>query len=365
MQSLMTKVKEKVPEQSAIAAIEFVTPQGFESYTYNWTGPGTLDALQPLSILNHVGGNPLAFFASRGKQDPEDLELLTQFVKRAVYYGEQIGLQQAGEDERELYQRLKQEFAPTVERVHKALQEMILPALQDGQGAFVLDAKSTSDSWHLMMPASDKKLPMLEIGLVLGVSDANLLKKGFGELFASAQFVADKLHELSTDELTDKLPQEIPAVKIPKPKSRQFPSGEVFYYVLPEQSGLDKQIAPNAGLGEKTAVLSLMPRFTKRLLDETPLQSFGPLENSGRPLVTAAHLNFAELISALEPWVDYGMTMAMAANASTQQPDAASIKEHVTVVMQVLKCFQGVATATYIENDVVVTHAAVHFKDLE
>ena len=56
-------------------------------------------------------------------------------------------------------------------------------------------------------------------------------------------------------------------------------------------------------------VTSLLPQFTARLLAETSLKGQGPLANYDRPLAAAAHLDFARLIEALEPWIDYGMTL--------------------------------------------------------
>ena len=152
--------------------------------------------------------------------------------------------------------------------------------------------------------------------MVNGVSDAGLVKQAFSEYFQIAQQIWDKLHELSVGELKDSFPQEIPARTLPKPQSKDIAGGTVYYYALPAESGLDVQLAPNAGLSTSVMVTSLLPKFTARLMAETSLKGEGPLAKYDRPLAAAAHLDFAGLIEALEPWIDYGMALGLGAGAA-------------------------------------------------
>ena len=372
MEKAAEYVKQHVPKPGSYSAFSHMTPAGFESYAYAWSGESGLDASRNLPIVNHVGGDPIAFYAARGKSDPEDIKALGTFLSRLAYYGEQVALQQFSESQLEAYEKLKADFMPLIERFGQVTQEKLVPAFADSQSALVLDAKSKSTSWIRQMPPAEEELPMLELGLVMGVSDAGLIKGAFGDYFDIVQEALDKLHEASTGELSDTFPSPVPPIKLAKPSTKDVEGGTVYYYALPEQTGLDKQVAPNAGLSEKVMAASLLPRFTARLLSDMPLQATGPLANTDRPLGAAFQFNFAGLLDAVSPWIDYVMAvMGMPVNAQAQPGmgmagnPMANIGPQIDDVMEVLKCFRGVSGVTYKQGDAMVTHAEWRFEDLE
>ncbi len=288
-------VKQKAPEPGAYSGFNYLTPEGYESFGYNWSSQFALDASQNLTILTHVGGDPIGFYAARGKPNPQTYDDLAKFLSRLAYYGEQIGLQQMDEDQLAAYQKLKIDFLPLIQRIGTVTREKLAPAFADGQSALVLDAKSGSAAWHAEMPPADGDLPMIEFALVTGVSDASLVKAAFSEYFEIVQQALDKLHEASTGELRDMFPNPIPPIKLAQPATKDVSGGTIYYYALPQESGLDAQVAPNAGLSNEVMAASLLPRFTARLLADTPLQGAGPLANTNRPLAAAYQLEFARL----------------------------------------------------------------------
>ncbi len=360
-------VKESMPAPASYSGYHFLTSEGIESFGYSWTTDSTLDATQDLTILNHVGGDPIAFYAARGKPDPQEFEDISTFVQRLTYYVEQFSMQQMDEDQQASYDQLKTDFLPLVTQLASVTREKLLPAFADGQGAFVLDAKSTSESWFAAMPPAEGELPMLELAMVFGVSDANLVREAFGEYFAILQQALDKLHEASTGDLRDMFPNPVPPIKLAKPQTKDVGAGTVYYYALPEESGLDAQLAPNAGLSDAVMVTSLLPRFTARLLTETPVQDGGPLANTDGPLAAAYQLQFAALLDAISPWVDYGIGLSGLVGLNAQ-PDAGpmgNIPQQIHDVMDVLKCFRGVSGVVFLEGDAMVTHSLWRFEDLQ
>ena len=262
---------------------------------------------------------------------------------------------------------MREQFQPLASQLATVTRDKLIPAFADGQSALVLDAKSTSETWHVAMPPSDVELPMLELGMVNGVSDAALVKEAFGEYFEIVQQILDKLHELSAGELKDAFPQEIPVIALAKPQTKDIADATVYYYVLPAESGLDAQLAPNAGLSTSFMVTSLLPRFTARLLSDTSLQGQGPLAKYDRPLAAAGHLDFARLIEALEPWIDYGMALGLGPNADGdgQGGPTGNIPQQVHDALKVLKCFRGASLVIYQEGNAMVTHVQCRFADLQ
>src|SRR5213080_2960381 len=106
--------------------------------------------------------------------------------------------------------------------------------------------------------ASDKPLPLLEPALVLGVSNADLLKQACGEYRSILNEALKKMREQSGE--------DFPNYQVPQPESKQVQSGVLYYFPVPKELGLDPQISPNAGLSASTAVLALSHAQTERLL---------------------------------------------------------------------------------------------------
>lgn len=348
------------PEPGAMLNVTTFSQRGFDSMTYNWSENPLLDGSQPLSLLNHVGGDPIAYYVGRGKSDPQDYDNLVKWLKKFDGYFTKILEMQEPPEEVDRYRKFRAEIDPLLARLDKANREMLQPALQDGQSGIVLDAKLTSTQWAAAMPESPHPLPMLEIGMLWGVSDAGLLKKGCQEYFAVVSEMLTKLHEVAPDEMPD--------VKLPPPEERDFDGDTIYYYLLPKDWGIDKRIAPNGGMSQTVAALSLTPLHTKRLLKATPPATAGPVAmHKDKPLATAGSFNFAQLVDAVTPWVEYGVSSGPPLNIQVEPAEdpQAAILEQVRTGAEILKCFRGYSSVTYTEGDVQVTHGEWHFEDLK
>ncbi len=170
-------------------------------------------------------------------------------------------------------------------------------------------------------------------------------------------------------------PDEFPEIIVPEPEKRQTALGEVFFYQLPAEWGLDQSIAPNAGLSKDVLALTLSPAHTERLLRKTTPKFGGPLTNTDRPLAMALRFDWAGLVESLTPWIDYGVdTYFMmqqrqgdpdGAVADDENPAAKAIKTQIHMGLDFLKCYRGYSSATYVEGKTIVTHFESHYQDLE
>ncbi|MCI0359971.1 MAG: hypothetical protein L0211_15950 [Planctomycetaceae bacterium] len=363
--SLAADLKKYIPKPGARMSFGFMSARGLEGFSYDWGEQLGIDGSKPLTILDHVGGDPLGFAAARGKFAPQDYELLVKWLGRGLYYGEQIGLPQLDEEVREQYSRARAEFTPLLARLDQVTRDLWIPAFADGQGAVVLDAKLAHKQWHAAMPEAARPLPMLEIGMVYGVSDAAKVKRAAGEYFLIAADAMKALHKIA--------PEQIPEVELTMPLWREFPEGTVYFYNLPRELGLDTQVAPNAGLSSSFLALSLLPKVSLRLLKPTPPALDGPLARRGKPLASAAYLNWAGLLEAAAPWIDYGL------NQSTEIPTGAGpeaagdtaamraalqgVKDHVHAVLAFLQCLRTMSSVSYFEEGALVTHSEWRLED--
>lgn len=356
---LAADVKKFMPRPGPSLGFTFLTPRGQEGYAYDWSStPGAVPA-KPLTILQHLGGNPILAVAGRNTGGLESYQLFVKWLKVAHGHFEDLFLPQLG-DVKDQYQAIFKEFLPLVQRLDQITATMFLPALADGQSAFVLDAKWTSKQWLQALPATDKPMPMLEAAVVLGVSDAALLQKACTQYRETVNTAIAKIRQLVPD---------FPELTIPPPESRKAAGGTLFWYAIPEAAGLDSQVIPTAGLSNQFAVLTLSQGHAQRLLTATPLKvDGGPLADLKRPADSAVYFSFAALVEGAGPWIEHGMGMLAPTLADTLgmpgEKGAASIRDQTKIVLQVLQCLRSYSSRTTVESGITVTHSESNFRDV-
>ncbi len=356
------------PKHGPLLSVSQLTDRGYESFTWDWSEQNQLDGSKPLDMLEHVGGAPLIVLIDRGKYEPNDYRMLVKWLKRGYGYVEDLAVPKLKPDEQKEYQKWFEVAKPLLARLDAATEKMLLPSLADGQVALVVDAKLTSRSWFKGMPRSDAPLPMAEPAVVVGVSDPDLLKKAIAEYRSIADDAILKFSQLKPGEIP-------PGFKIPDPQVRETPAGSIYSYPFPKDAGVDYQLAFNAGLGKKVAVVTMAPKHTSELLTAKPFEAEGPAGDAKRPAASAGYLDWGSLVEASTPWVEY----AIRQNTKVEDEDApgngqqgrtskAELRETLAQVrsfMEVLKVLRTVSSASYFEEKVFVRHTETHFRDLE
>jgi hypothetical protein len=299
-------------------------------------------------LLTHVGSKPLGFAVARGHSSPDDYKLLVRIIKLGSQYFDDLVLPKLPENVKQPYEAFMEDARPLFSRLDQATGNLLLPSL-DGQVGIVFDAKLTSQQWFKKLPAANRPLPFPEIALVLGVKDATKFRKAFQEYREVANGLILAATKLA--------PGAVPPISIPEPTAAKVKSGMLYGYPLPPQIGLDPRIAPTGGLSNRVAVFSLSPITAQRLLTPTLWKDkMGPLANLNRPLFSAAYFDWAGVVDAATPWVEFGLALSKQNNEVTEQ---------VQSVLEILKVFRGHASATYMENGVTVTHGETVVRDLD
>jgi len=380
-------LKSYLPVPGAQVGFSFLTDRGQEGYAYNWGGTSYLDTSKPLSLLKHVGASPFAYFVGRSKTDLEQYDLNVEIAKKAIHYGNAVAEIQLEGDELDQYVEIRDLALPFLTRLNDVTRTKFIPAFMDGQAALVLDARISSKQWIAFVPGTEKALPMLEPAIVLAVSDADLLKQAMKDYFTIAQDVVNALHELA--------PDDFPSFFIPPTAAVESESGTL--YSFPALAllglGLDSQLMPNAGLSDSVAVLSASPAQTERILKQQPLANAdGPLAARDKPLGSATMFDWPAFVTAVEPWVEYGVTLSAAAGAlplveeeldspaEEGDPDDSDGEENdleevetlsteqliddIRATAEILKCFLGFSAVQYTEGEAQVTHFESRWHDL-
>src|SRR5262249_10119563 len=144
---------------------------------YDYSTDIGLDASQPLALLNHVGGSPVLAALARERTSPEEYQNFVKWLKVLYKDAEEIALTKLDKEQREQYEKVIKAFLPLLARADEITGTMLIPALAEGEAAFVLDDKWSSRRWHKSMPEMPQALPMAELAIVMGVTDAALLRK--------------------------------------------------------------------------------------------------------------------------------------------------------------------------------------------
>ena len=194
--ALAADLKTLIPDAGAMMGLGFLTDRGFEHYHYTWGAQPMLDGSQPLSLLQHIGGNPTIAAVNRGKVSVANYDLLVKWLGVGYRYFEKYAVPKMTKDEREQFQKVADRLPPLVERLGRTTRDMLLPALADGQVGLVIDTKLTSKQFAQAMPATEEPLPMLEPALVFGVSNAELLRKACVEYKAILNDMIDAARKI-------------------------------------------------------------------------------------------------------------------------------------------------------------------------
>ena len=356
-------LKQIIPNPAAIMGFCFLTDTGYEGYTYNWAVNPAIDGTKPLQLTNHLGGNPIFAIVSRAKYDPESYDTLVKWLKVAHSYFEEFAVPKMPPDQQKRITEGWKALKPLVVRADETTRKSLTPSLKDGQSAFVIDAQISSKQWHKDMPSSDHALPMLELALVIGVSDATLFNQAMSEYKAIADDMVETIRERN--------PGKIPAdYKVPSPESETIDGDTVYTYKLPADAGLDPQIAPSGGVGEHVAVFSTSPKLSARILAETPLKSQGSLASAAdKPCASVITFSWSSLVEASAPWIEFAVRQKARhgedEDAEKDSPQVAEVLSQVRTVLDILKCWKATESVTTVENGMTVSHSVTTFKDME
>lgn len=349
--ALAKEWKAGLPEAGATLDFSFATEQGSESYGYDWTVyPGGIQA-KPLSLLQHVGGNPILAVVGRSTTLAEDYRWLVKLIKTADKHFENLVLPKLEQEVREPVAKALEVIRPLARELDGINEKMLLPALKDGQIGLVFDAKQTSKQWIKALPETERALPLPELALILGVSDADLLVKALGEYRKIANKAIAKIAELSMGE----------KFEIPPANQRKTGDGLLLTQNIAAPLQLDPQIVLTAGIGKNVAAFGYTEAFVERLLKPTPLKGHGPLAKADAPLVGAVYFNWEGLIKAATPWVDLVLDNVL---ADEEKKEAASIRKQVHTMLEIVSVLKTVSSATYVKDKALVTRTETIYRDL-
>jgi len=351
--------RRRLPVPGTWLSFSFLTGQGYEGYVWDWSKNLPFDGSKRLDLLEHTGGAPLAAAAFRVKNDPGQFEDFASWADMGWSFFRTYVLPKADAEDREKIEEIDEQMAPIGRSFVEILRKKILPALADGQMAFVIDGKSSTKRPHAGLPASADPLPLVEPAIVLGLDDPQLFKEGMNDLFELADKLVDAVRELN--------PDAVPAdYQVPEPVKTKLEAGSLWSFPL--SGGIDEKIQPTIGVSQDAAVLALVPKQVGRLLPKSRLETGSQLSKFEEPLIGAKTVDVAGLVDAIMPWAVYLTRYGCAQQRDgsvdpgaelgpdDENPQAKDALAQARIVAEAIKSLRVAVAETAAQDGAMVTH---------
>lgn len=306
LQWLDDEIGDLVPQFKGSLQFAWMTEFGYRGQHLERTANVIFDAGEPLTILQQIGGQPLVLLAQRRADRPEYFRLARRVVRKLKGYIDGItGDPELLGDEYTDQLRLAVEHGwPLLTRWADAWETLFLPAVADGQHAFVWSDTGLSPAQigDLVPGAAVGELPVPEIALVLGVSDPDRLVAYFEELFDIFDAAVDVVRALDADAVPD-------GYRVPRPVVESIEGGIAYRYrVLNDTLGLSDELLLEAQLSGQFFAVGYSPKQLETI--RQPSEPAWPAAESGRdrlpsePLSGVARVDLGGLFKLFQPWGD-------------------------------------------------------------
>ncbi len=355
---LFDDVSKLFPVPGRTLTFQWRSEHGIEGYHYDYSQNTGVDGSKLLTILNHVGTDPLFVSASRSPLTKQQFSLIRKWCGRIPWYLEFAESNAPDERSRETSTFVLKNIIPQLQKLGDIIETKFIPGFSDGQSCCVVGAKTTSSQWQGMLPTARKELTAFDIACVMSMSDRELVIQGMMEV----RDVAENLIQIFANESPD-IAGQIPFHALLHPQHSTDGDNEVYAWQFPDELNIDPQLAFNISLNNEVAVLSFAPLYSTHLLEKQPAKLSGPAADHGRPLASMLYLNFEKSIETIIPWFEYGYQIAEESSPDNRMI-VGLIRGNAAPIFDVLKCFTSFSSATWVEDDATVTNFALEFRDL-
>jgi hypothetical protein len=348
----------------AVSAYAVKTAGGYDVFLHDFGDHARCKGVKT-HLFDHVRGDPI-FAAALGFADPgATYATLSKYVR--TFYGHTESALLAWEIDDEYKAEYKKHAPGILQAVRKfddAVTKKLTPAMKGQPGAgIVVDGKWKSKRWHGSLPESKRELPMLELALMLGISDRDQFADGMKETRTSLLDLYSKLRNAAVQF------GQLPDVELPEAKKTESKKGDL--YVWPDvfqNAGLDEKVQLTAGLGKRVAVLTLSKEFAESLMTPTklPLKD-GPLVTHRERLIGGTLLNFPALIDVILAWTDAAPDLIPGTDetAKFMKQQAGQVAKQVREASAFVKCLRQMQSATFLEGEKLTTHVRITLTDAD
>ncbi len=353
LDAMFKEFEKDLPKPFATMGFQFLTDTGAEGYDYHFN---TKTAYKPLTMTDNMGGTPLVALAGRGEDATPAYKKIVKWLK--VFYGHG----EAAAEEMGFADQVKgamEQAMPFLQRFDEITGGLFLPSLADAQGGLVLDSKWSSKKWFPELDQEGSELPMLEVGFLFGVSDAEKLV----ESFKGYRKLVNDLLDVARTFGGGMIPED----GMPAPKTQAVGTANAFYWPVPPM-GQDPAIQPNIAVSKSMMSISMSMQHATRLHTNKPLVGNWKALANGNAIHEIAWVDFAGLMKTARPWVEKLGVPALLKEVKDNAPEGLrkeDIPAQVATLLDVLGCLKSAAAVTYRDGANTVTHSVTVVEDIK
>lgn len=352
---ILDEVKKFLPEFGASVSYGFLNDKGQESFTIDYSKiPGRAQPA-PLTLADYLGGKPILAGVLGGKSEFDSYDGLVKILKTIYNDLDEIAQEMIPAQQKEIYTQITGTVIPLFNRFDSINRNLITGL--DGQVGLVIDGEWKSKKWLKLVDQPDVELPLPQIALILGIRDSDKFVRSFTDY---RKLIMDTVGIIKGN-----IPNAaaIPDVKLPGPSTDKGDEGDLYYYSLPKEIGLDEQVIPTAGVGKKIAVLTFSQKTAQRFLKSRPMEAADLNIDSKKPLLAASQFDWPALIDLATPWVELSAKTIIAQNPELK--DGKEVMDQIHEVLTIMKCFKGSSSTTTSEGGKLISHSISVVKDLD
>ena len=352
---LVDDVAARTSEPSESVGVNLLN-DGVESYTFSKSKPYGLEFNERLTVLKHAAKAPLLAVAVNSASSAQDYATTIKWVKKAYGYAYDFVLPNLGDENVEMADQYIDVLKPFFEKVESITRNDLIPATDAGMVLFQIDLdlriKDLADGETLRKP-----MPVPNPLVVSTLNDSEKFVQAIEGYFDAVEELAPKLAELTGEEQFKQL------ADVPRPLSEAAPGGGMrYFYEIPTEAGVDRNVLPNAVVTPKALVLGLSPLTTTAALEEN-LVAPTPVVDITLPSAVVAKMDFGGLQNAIREWIEYLNDEPDGPFENMDADEKEMFRTTFDAAMNVFGTLKGVTARTYRDGDYTVNHAWLHVED--
>jgi hypothetical protein len=298
------QIAELVPSFQGQTAFSFLTKTGSEFWSHSRTENVLFDASKPLDVLEHVGGDPMMLIAFRLQNRPEYFATARRIVRKVKNYLDLIPEMEEltmSDSQREAWEVGLDRGWPLVVELADIWEKQFLPAMKDGQHAWVLHGGDlSSKQWYKDMPESSTPLTIPEIATITGLSN----RQGMIDAWKSLYELFDKslalVRELEPNSVR-------PDYAIPRPVPAESQVGNKYTLPIPEDCPVPKNLAPQMVLTDRYMISTYSEPQSQSLAASKDFSVAKNLVSSKQACASVSYVDVGRLINFAKPWIAYAI----------------------------------------------------------
>ena len=364
---LKADIESMMGKPGARLGFSYMFDGGIEGYIYNWAENKNFDSSKPLTILKHVGDEPVMVSASREIGGKDRFNMMRKWGGKVYTYATKYGPRGISEtDDALMFVQVAGELRSILGDAGDSTENDLLSAIAGQETAFVMDWSNEKKSWHEQMPRSSKALPGPAIGVIVQHNDRSKILKTGAAYYEAVAEILEVVREIPDSQISDEF-------DLYAPDHESADDGDYYMYRLPPQAGLDDDVAFHAYVSDKHLVLGHSLQQTKRLLSGGKAKLDGVADPS-KPAMSVFYYNNNRMMDVVDAWAGYAIEQVKENGGQLDldfdaENDMLEFSEQQLLetwdrVMDVAKCFKGISSRSYAEDGAQVTHYQWRFNDV-